>query len=187
MDIKSILNLHPATHFVKITEILRRNRSFLLCTPRSKQMVAGSPLSVSDESSLWIFRKLWYVCFRSNYPRLQERSNPSPFYSTGIKLNIPTTVLFDEDGSPRYWLFTSAEGRLWGLEIGSAVPNHKANYSCGRYTTSEDVRHVVIVMQEFWEHVNGGSSLTVDRGPMMMCRVSTRNLCSLRLLLRYRQ
>lgn len=171
---------------MKITELLQRNRSFLLSSSRSKQMVTGSPLSVSDESSLWIFRRLWYACFRSDPPRMRERSNPSPFSSAGIKLNIPTTVLFDEEGSPRYWLFTSAEGRLRGLNMGSVFPSNEAYYSRGRYTTSGDVRHTVIVMQEFWEHVNGGSSLTADKGPM--CCVSTSNCyCSFRLLSRYWQ
>lgn len=145
-------------------------------------MAAGSPLSVSDESSLWIFRKLWFACFRPDSPRMRERSNPSPFYSTGIKLNIPTTVLFDEDGSPRYWLFTSGEGRLCGLEMGSVLPNHE-KYSRGRYTTSGDLRHAVNVMQKFWEHVSGGSCSTADKTPM--CCVSTSNYCTFGLLSRY--
>ena len=123
---------------------------------------------VGNEDSLWVFCSLWRACCQAQDVR--ERSQ-QPAFSIGVSLNIPVTVLFDEEGSPEYWLITTDEGRLRGLGINSVLPNHALHDPSEKI--GEGVRYAVDAMRQFWYSVHRGSSSTVGNP---VCIVSASSI-----------
>lgn len=120
----------------------------------------------SVAGSVWVFSCLGRACVRVNGEEEEQKG-----FSTGIRLNVPDTVLF-EDGSPKFWLSTH-DGRLTKRDVcehvvgsreGGAIPIRNREPS-----SNEGMSHVIEGMGLFWHRTNSKWA-TGARSPVCVVR-----------------
>lgn len=104
----------------------------------------------SGIESLWVFSCLGYACTRSS---VEEESDQ---FSTGIKLNVPDTVIF-ESGSPKFWLCTH-DGKLTRRDLYQHLASYGDDGASQKHLkeslNDECISHAVEGMQSFWHRAN---------------------------------
>lgn len=103
------------------------------------------------DSTLWVLGQLWLASCLPGEATPHLSSEPSFLSTGGIRLNVATTVLFDDDGESPRWLLTTTEGRLRGQRL-SLARSHALHDA--RKKTKEYIRLAVDIMRQFWEHTN---------------------------------
>lgn len=108
----------------------------------------------SVAGSLWVFSCLGHACVR-----VSDDEEDRKGFATGIRLNVPDTVLF-EDGSPKFWLCTH-DGRLTRRDVCEHVGSKEGGVLQKRNrepSINESMRHVIEGMALFWHRSNSKST-----------------------------
>lgn len=129
---------------------------------------SGTLCNNSGAGSLWVFSCLAHSCAQFS---VEEESS---LFSTGIRLNVPDTVIF-EGGSPRFWLCTH-DGRLTRRDLcehlvtsGGGGASQK---SLKESSIDERINHAVEGMRSFWHRTNSKAASNTCIPACVVCTQS---------------